>query len=138
MPLRAQDQVSRFIGRSMQLVAASLILIDLMRWLNGEGSSSNFFVTAVAFLVLIFGSYLAPKKEFIDPGPVDISEIDFKVIYKEHDGKLWRVIKLPDKDAREEAMRTMTHPAWKGGYRQTVVEKGTPEWKEYYRKKKLK
>ncbi len=118
----------------MRGVAVSLILFDLMKWLNGNEPSSSIWWGAG---LLLLGSWLAPKEKFIDPGPIDISEIDFKVIYKEHDGKLWRYITLPDSDAKAEAKaKGLTY--WKGGHRQAVVEEGTPEWKDYYKKKKLK
>ncbi len=120
----------------MQGVAVSLILLDLMKWLNGNEASSSIWWGAG---LLVVGSLLAPKKKFIevpDPGPIDISEINFKVLYKEHDGKLWRYISLPDSNARAEAQE-MGRTHWKGGFTQAVVKKGTPEWIEYHKQQRI-
>ena len=123
---------TRRVGLVMQGVGFSIILHDLMSWLEGQGAHGG-FVWGVGLLLI--GSYIAPlQKKVKTTEALDISEIEYKLIYKEHDGKLWRYISLPDlNDERAKAQANEGYAQYIGsGFRQAVVKPGTKEWRDYY------
>lgn len=121
-----------WIGLVLNAIGSGIIITDMLSWLDGDGFNSSSLITAV--LMILIGSYLItlrPVRE--ETEPLDLSEIDFKVIYKEHDGKLWRYISLPDDgEAIAEAQANESYAYIGGGFRQSVVKPGSAEWWDYY------
>lgn len=114
----------------MQFVGASLILLDLITWLDGDLVGTNSFWIGAGLLSA--GSFIAPNKKKMTNEPVDISEIDFKVVYKEHDGKLWRYTALPGGLSDEVRDAAISASVIKASFRQVEIRRGTPEWNDYY------
>ncbi len=117
----------------MQFVGASLILLDLITWLDGDLVGTNSFWIGAGLLLV--GSFIAPKKESFTSESIDISEIEFRVIYKEHDGKLWRYTSLPGGLSDEVRDAAISASVVKASFRQVEIRKGTPEWNDYYEEK---
>lgn len=118
------------LGRGMQFTGASLILLDLITWLDGDLVGTNSFWIGAGLLSA--GSFIAPKKESFTSESIDISEIDFKVVYKEHDGKLWRYTALPGDLSDEVRDAAISATVSKYSFRQVEIRMGTPEWRDYY------
>lgn len=118
----------------MQFVGASLILLDLITWLDGDLVGTNSFWVGAGLLSA--GSFIAPNKKKMTE-PVDISEIDFKVVYKEHEGKLWRYTSLPEGLSDEVRDAAISASVVKASFRQVEVRRGTPEWNDYYEQKMI-
>ena len=117
----------------MQFVGASLILLDLITWFDGDLVGTGSFWVGAGLLTA--GSFIAPNKKKMPKEPVDISEIDFKVVYKEHDGKLWRYTSLPAGLSDEVRDAAISASVVKASFRQVEVRRGTPEWNDYYEEK---
>lgn len=126
----------------MQFTGASLILLDLITWFDGDLTGTNSFWVGAGLLSA--GSLIAPnekKEESFTSESIDIGEIDFKVIYKEHAGQLWRYTSLPDVltgKGMENHEAVIPASVAKYAFRQVVVEEGSPEWEKYYRDKEQK
>ncbi len=119
----------------MQFTGASLILLDLITWLDGDLTETNSFWVGMGLLSA--GSLIAPKKDSFTSEPIDIGEIDFKVIYKEHDGKLWRYTSLPA-DLSDEVRNAVRSPTVEhNSFRQVEIRRGTPEWNDHYKDKMI-
>jgi len=120
----------------MQFTGASLILIDLITWFDGDLTGTNSFWVGAGLLSA--GSLIAPnekKEESFTSESIDISEIDFKVIYKEHAGKLWRYTSLPGDLSDEVRDAAISASVAKASFRQVVIEEGSFEWDKYYHEK---
>ena len=123
------------LGRGTQFIGASLILLDLITWLDGDLVGTNTFWIGVGLLVT--GSMMAPKKEEFISESIDISEIEFKVVYKEHDGKLWRYTSLPGDLNDEVRDAAILASVARESFRQVEIRRGTPEWNDFYEQKTI-
>jgi hypothetical protein len=128
--------ISWWLSVGMRAVGSSIMLIGLMSWLEGEGFSASSLFTAL--LLIFVGSYFStPKPKKVPDEPVDLNDlvpgIDYRLIYKEHDGKLWRYISVYGPDHKR--MLAGEVASSQGASSTREIKPGTSEWHEYYDKK---
>lgn len=126
--------LSWWLGIGLNTFGSAIIITDLLSWLeDGDGFSTSSLVTAV--VMILIGSWLTTFKPVkIEPVDLDLSDVDFdyRLIYKEHDGKLWRYISVHGKDL-EGTHGSVTRR--QGASSTTEIKPGSAEWLEYYTKK---